>query len=694
MNAPTRTQHWLPWMVAGILAVGVFALRWPTFDFKVWNVDEAIHAAVARTLLDGGVLYRDAIDQRTPLTYYAVAALFRVSGENNIRAMHVLACALIAATAFGLFLLGRRWWGTVAGLWAALLFAVLSSALFYPGDTYALNTEWFVACFTTWAAWAFWRGAPAAAGGLLGLAFLSKQPALLDLIAPLAVLAYGAWRERERWSRLAARMAVVLAGFATPVLLVVVYFAARGALADFYFWAWQYNLQYYGPEAGTADRLLSALRAGQLLGAHYPLVLAAAAGAAGFALIRVLQLRPEAGEQAANPPRLYLLAWSATSLAGAAAGGRDYDHYYIQFLPACCLAAALGLAGLVRWTRAQRAERILFPAALLLSALVLAQLGYGVGQFRGRPPLPVDPSLRAAEFIQAHTRADERIFVWGYHPDIYLFADRRPASRYLYASFVTGLIPWTNTAPERDTAYAVVPGAMENLLHDLAAQPPAFIVDCSAGPNRHWQKYPLDKFPVLHDFIRQHYRVVEAGQFVPQGFRLFQLRASGQQAETPLGPPDLPVAIAATLKLGMVAAGLEPVRASAPHGANLSMVEGRLRYFAHAPSSIVYRLPVGGGALRGGFGIRPAAYAPENKAPTDGAEFVIRWRPANGGELVLLRRLLRPHEELTDRGLQSFRVELPADPGGELELAITAGPADSATSDWTYWSDLLLETAR
>src|SRR3954465_13060750 len=123
---PTRAQPWLPWMVAGLLACGVFALRWPTFEFRVWNVDEAIHAAVARTLLDGGVLYRDAIDQRTPLTYYAVAALFRIFGENNIVAMHALAAALIAATAFGIFLLGRAMRGTGAGLWAALLFAVFS----------------------------------------------------------------------------------------------------------------------------------------------------------------------------------------------------------------------------------------------------------------------------------------------------------------------------------------------------------------------------------------------------------------------------------------------------------------------------------------------------------------------------------------------------------------------------------------
>lgn len=689
-TTPTRLAPWLPLLGAGLIVAGVFWLRWPTFDFKVWNVDEAIHATVARTLLDGGVLYRDAVDQRTPLTYYAVAALFRVAGTNNVWAMHALAAALIAATALGLFLLGRAWRGAAAGWWAALFYAVFSSALFYPGDAYALNTEWFVAGFTTWAAWFAWRGSFATAGLGLGFAFLSKQPALLDLGAPLAMLAYTALTGRPPWSKAIA----LLAGFLAPVLIFVAYFAARGALADFHFYAWQYNLQYYGPEVSPAERLVSALKPLQLLWASYPLVLAAGVGAAGHGCFRVVQRQPDHGEKADNPRLLYLLAWAATSLAGAASGGRGYDHYFIQFLPAGCLLSALGLNGMSAWARAHRLARWWRPAALLFGVLVLLQLSRGAWAFRSAPPLPADPSRRVAAYIREHSAPGDRLFVWGYHPDIYLFADRRPASRFVYASFLSGLIPWTNTAPDKDTAYAIVPGAREQLLRELTVTRPVFVVDCSAGPNRSWNKYPLETFPQLAEFLRQDYEVVEAGQFVPQGFRLFQRRPPGPRPEAPPVAAGLPAALAATLRLGTVTASLAPVRASAPHGVNRSMVEGRLEYFMHAPASLAYRVPAGGATLRGGYGIKPAAYAAANPAPTDGAEFIIRWRPAAGAEQVLLRRLLRPREEPADRGTQSFQVELPAGPGGELELVITAGPAQSVSSDWTYWSDILLETGR
>uniref|UniRef100_UPI0040492E98 hypothetical protein n=1 Tax=Cephaloticoccus sp. TaxID=1985742 RepID=UPI0040492E98 len=66
-------------------------------------MDEGIHATVARTILDGGVMYRDAIDQRTPLSYYLVAFAFAAIGENNMWGLHALLTAMIAATAFGLF---------------------------------------------------------------------------------------------------------------------------------------------------------------------------------------------------------------------------------------------------------------------------------------------------------------------------------------------------------------------------------------------------------------------------------------------------------------------------------------------------------------------------------------------------------------------------------------------------------------
>jgi len=111
------------------LTAWVFWLRWPSFGRPAWNLDEGIHATIARTLLDGGVMYRDAIDQRTPLTYYLVAGFFRVFGVNNMAALHAALAGMIVATALGIFLLGRRWRGPAAGGWAAAVCSTSATAI-------------------------------------------------------------------------------------------------------------------------------------------------------------------------------------------------------------------------------------------------------------------------------------------------------------------------------------------------------------------------------------------------------------------------------------------------------------------------------------------------------------------------------------------------------------------------------------
>lgn len=706
-------------LVAIGLAATVLWWRWPAVGFEVWNVDEAIHAAVARTLLDGGVLYRDAIDQRTPLSYYAVAGLFALCGENNIAALHIFAALLIAATALLLGLIGRMLRVPLAGGIAALLYPLLGSGLFYAGDANALNTEWFVAFFTSAAAFVFLRGenAPsparlAATGALLGLAFLSKQPALLELGAPALVAGFlalrtardGAGEEalrgvapRHEIRRLTGRLLALGAGWALPVGLVAAAFASAGALREAVFYTWTYNLTYYGPEIAGADRVASAGTLFRLLTEFAPLGLLAALGTAGWAGWRVAQRQPTPNESATNPALLYVLAWALLALGAAASGGRGYEHYFIQTLPPVCLLAGIGIAGLAAWARdAQRTLLTRALAGLAFAAALAAPLWQG-WQARHRSQ-PVDPSVRVSAYIKAHTTPADKIFVWGYHPDIYLFADRRPASRFVYASFISGLVPWTNTAPDRDTRYAIVPGTLETLLQELTAQPPAFIVDCSFGPNRSWDKYPLEKFPALRDFVRQRYELTEGPQFIGQGFGLYRLRpaaAEGAATSSASAPAALPSAEAAKFTLPTLAQPLTPTQVIAPNGAVSEMRAGRREFFAHAPSQLHYEVPAGATAIRGVFGFREGAYAPENQGATDGAVFSVVWRDARGGdagERVLFRQGLRPREEAADRGPQFFRAELPAPGPGRLELRISPGPAENPASDWTYWADLALET--
>ncbi len=111
---------------------------------------------------------------------------------------------------------------------------------------------------------------------------------------------------------------------------------------------------------------------------------------------------------------------------------------------------------------------------------------------------------------------------------------------------------------------------------------------------------------------------------------------------------------------------------------------------AHAPSTVEFPVVAGAGWLSGGFGLLEGAYANPANA-TDGAGFIITHVSEAGARTVLLERLLRPQAEAGDRGTQRFRVKLPAD-GGRLELHINVGAYGSNAFDWTYWTELTVET--
>lgn len=116
-----------------------------------------------------------------------------------------------------------------------------------------------------------------------------------------------------------------------------------------------------------------------------------------------------------------------------------------------------------------------------------------------------------------------------------------------------------------------------------------------------------------------------------------------------------------------------------------------LRLQAHAPAQLECIKPAGARWLSGGFGFLEAAYAHPPDA-TDGAIFTILFVDEKGSRRVLLERATHPSVEAADRGTQYFRIELPAAESGKIELAISPGPQGSNAYDWTYWSELMLET--
>ncbi len=504
------------------MLAGSYALRFHYFQREIWNLDEGATFTMAEQILHGDVMYKDAVDHRSPLVPYLKAAVFAVAGDWNVYAQHLFFALALGVCAFGLLRIGARLGDAVAGRWTALVFTLLVFLLPGPTESLAIHTESFVILFSTLGFWLFARALPA--GGLLagisiGLAFaagtLCKQPGLLDFGVTWVILVLLIWRQPADRARLAKLWAGALLGFAALFGLVCLYFWGHSVWHDFVYYVWTYNTRLYVPEVATAQRLSMIHMTPDLVLANAPFALAT--GIAGV-LLALFQVLPRLCRPKQNLPILPLLAlgWLATGLISTMLSGRPFAHYVIQVTPGLSLVSGLVLARVGRWFVATNNRRLV--SGWVGCALAM-WVGHDVLRFR-KEVIPRDePSkIPLRTLVQRYTSPSDRIFIWGYYPDGYVVCQRLPATRFLYTNFLTGLIPWTNAAADVDTRYAIVPGAWDAFWRDYESAHPKLIIN---APIRGYLKYPMMSQARLRDEVIDHFAELQPSDFEMNDGRVF-----------------------------------------------------------------------------------------------------------------------------------------------------------------------------
>jgi len=487
------------------IALSVFLLRLPSVFRPTWNMDEGTNACIADVILDGGMPFRDAIEHKPPVTYYAYAAGFALFGRNNMLAIHLLLCLLVAVIGGVVFAIARLAAGDRCGLLAAALFAVLSCSLFAPMDLMAAHTEWFLILFTCLGSYFFLRVWAGANGWLLlgsgccyGLAMLSKQPAALDVLAAFGFLLFLSILRGRSWPRLVFRAGLLGIGCVLPMLATVLYFYHREALEDLIFWVWTYNTKYYVPTGDPSDRLKPVfVIARRLTIWFFPVMILCVAG-----VYRFTRAFFGARRDCKEDYGLFFVMWTVLSVTGASLSGRGFGHYFIQAIPGLALLAAAMLETLLSSTPRTLAHRLRL-VAIGAACMLALPMGARLYQSFSRSERP---ERELVSYLKAISGEQERIFVWGFYPEIYVLADRMPVSRYVYCNFLTGLIPWTNAGSGVDTSQHIVPGSWDNLMEELHRRLPVCIVDTSPGGHRAYGKYPPSQFPRLDGFLGRFYR--------------------------------------------------------------------------------------------------------------------------------------------------------------------------------------------
>lgn len=485
-----RTRKRVATMFLALLAL-TCALRIPAFFVQVFNSDETFLATQAEVINEGGRLYEDVTDRKPPLVPYLYAATFSVVGSTALWSVRVLAMLAVAITGLLLALEARRRYGDRAGWVAGLLF-VLASVAFAPQDGQAANFEVFMLPAMTAAVLLGARRRPGASGVAVAVATLAKQTGAATLLPAL----YLAWKASRRRG-----VSRALVGFAIPVAIV----ALLVGPGELLFWAVMGNGSYFG--IGSASAYVLGLFAVMTLGfvaANLPII---------WSVPWAWRDRKRTWTAADTPSEgdTDLWLWLASAALSVAVGFRFFGHYYLQLLPPLALLSAGVLV---------RKAPVLLRGTLALSAaiaVVFSLVGFWVHPFAN------DPRYEdVSAYLDRHTSATDRIFVWGHMPEIYWASDRRPASRFLSSGFLIG--DW-GSRPTGDTSTNVpTPGAFPQLMEDLRMKPPRVVLDTTPAAFRGSQFWPMSKFPELKHFVDARYTYVRT----IDGIAIYESRTPGQ----------------------------------------------------------------------------------------------------------------------------------------------------------------------
>jgi len=485
-----------------IITIVVF-LRFPTLLPSLYNADEGYYGIIANDTLDGGTVYRTAVDTKPPGIYYIYIAVFKVAGKNNLLAVHVMAILVVAATALVVRRISARVGDDWAGAWSGIGYAVFVHA-YRPGDTLAANTEIFASLFLALSVLIFLQGERRGSwgwmflsGALVGGATLIRQPSAVTLGAMLAYLVY-VWLipRYQTLGRVLAAGTGVVTGFAAVIGGLAWYYRWQGNLHDAYLWAWAFAIRYVESET----TFLYVVK--RLVTVH--LVVMLAWGLLWYFGVRQVIETLKSFRRGRTLPteQVLLIFWLVLSYLTIFIGWRFPGHYHLTVLPPLSILAGQAFSRFVAEQRRSPPRRWRWIRIGIVGATALPAIGFLVGAFVVRTQtldfLPV------VQKIVNETRPNDRIFVWGSSPQLYSFSDRRMATRFVSCTHLVGAYA-SRPHEVRDKGQSVIPGSWKMFQADWEAHPPVLIIDMSTA-DPFWSTHPMTRYPVLRGYLPE-YRV-------------------------------------------------------------------------------------------------------------------------------------------------------------------------------------------
>ncbi len=490
-----------------LVAATIIVTRSTTF-FTSYIDDEEAFTAIARVMLHGGTPYLSFVDNKPPLLYYWYAFWLWLFGDSNILAIHIVGMFWVGLTSFVLYRIGKLVYDEKAGLFAALCYVIYTTSYIPPYIAVHASlieslplalSVWF---FTKWyrynnGRWLFLSGI------FCGIAVFIRYQALVQV--GFTFLAFGYLYFYKFKSGLRSLLSAIVnftLGVLVVAILVMLFLHSKDAIIPFYENTWKASFSYMkvGESAAHFWKRLF-LHVGTYIPSTMLLWIAL-----------VNQMRHRAvkiitGEPVDKPYSMLIFIWFVVTIPAVLAGGRFYGHYFIQILLPLCIIGGVQIS---EWW--YRDPRRWVRHAIVIS-FVICSVGWMCPRIwyqyfadrQGYHNLRTEQKIGA--YLNEHMPKGSKLYVWGLEPTLYIFADRDPATRYLWSDWQTGRSSGVEETQKGnlDTSSLVDKKHWAYLMEDLGKNAPLYIVDCSSGDLRDYSKFPIQKYPLIFSYLTANY---------------------------------------------------------------------------------------------------------------------------------------------------------------------------------------------
>ncbi|HEX3625768.1 MAG TPA: glycosyltransferase family 39 protein [Verrucomicrobiae bacterium] len=421
------------WLGVFLVVLLMAYIRYRLLDLPLER-DEGEYASAGQLILQGVAPYKLMWNMKLPGTYFACALGMAAFGQ-TAAGIHATLIVVNSLTIIFVFLLGQRLFGTIAGLAACATYGVLSASPVVLG--LAAHANQFVMLFAVWGAWQLWKAeeffrwhAFLFTGVLFGLAFIMKQQGICFCLFAVTIVIWHAVMSGSILKPVfPMKLFFLVVGMALPFFAVCGYLNGSDALPKFWFWTFDYA-RSYATELSLKDGLHNlAVYAGKTWPIYFTFL--------GFILVSLpFVLR----DRALRGQIIFGAVFLLFSILGASIDFYFREHYFILILPA--LAIFVGLAIVALQFATENPTFKMVPP--LICFLILAGSLYQQRQFyfqlpanavsriiyKGDAPFADMPAV--GTYIAGHSSPLSTIAVIGSEPEIYFYAQRRPATGYIY----------------------------------------------------------------------------------------------------------------------------------------------------------------------------------------------------------------------------------------------------------------------